>query len=112
MNGAPGRENSFQSLLRSPWVDRRFFSISSNARGFTLPVGWLPALKALNLLFPRALSIASAMMLRAELPVHRNRTLNGSFAIIISFTRSGRRFSRLDIRGRVVQQTFGAVHAY
>ena len=37
-----------------------------------------PRAKALNLSFPRALRIASAIMLRAELPVHRNRTLNVS----------------------------------
>src|SRR6266511_2442380 len=65
MNGAPGRENSFQSLLRRSCVGSRFFSISSNASGFTLPAAWLPALNALNLFFPRALSSASAMMLRA-----------------------------------------------
>src|SRR5438094_448903 len=67
MNGTPGPENSFQSLLYSPLMAMRFFSRSSNARGFILPAGWLPALKALNLSFPRALRIASAIMLRAEL---------------------------------------------
>ena len=38
--------------------------------------GWLPALKAWKRSPPMALNWASAMMLRAELPVQRNRTLN------------------------------------
>ena len=48
MNGAPGVANSLQSLLRKPWVGSPFFSINSNANGFTRPVGWLPALNAFN----------------------------------------------------------------
>jgi len=39
MNGAPGRENSSQLLLRNPCVGRRFLSKSSKANEFTLPVG-------------------------------------------------------------------------
>ena len=47
--GAPGAANSFQLLLRSPAVDRCAFSSCSMARGFTTPVGWLPALYAVKL---------------------------------------------------------------
>jgi hypothetical protein len=39
-------------------------------------LGWLPALYARKRPFPIALSSTSAMMLRAELPVQRNSTLN------------------------------------
>src|SRR5688572_11547797 len=42
--GAPGRANSSQFLERRPFVDSRFFSSSSSAKGLTLPAGWLPAL--------------------------------------------------------------------
>src|SRR5512134_337852 len=75
IRGLPGFENSDQSLLRSPSVGRRFFRINSSASGCTRPFGWLPALKALKRPLPMALSRTSAMMLRAELPVQRNRTL-------------------------------------
>ena len=37
----------------------------------------LPALKARNFPAPTLFKIASAMIERAELPVHRNSTLNG-----------------------------------
>src|SRR4029077_534315 len=77
MNGAPGREKSLQSLLRKLSVGKWFFSRSSSANGFTVPVGWLPALNAANWPFPSELRITSAMILRAELPVQRKSTLNG-----------------------------------
>ena len=44
-------------------------------------MGWLPALNALNLPLPHRLIAHSAMMLRAEFPVHRNRTANSRWAI-------------------------------
>ena len=37
-------------------------------------MGWLPALKPLNFPLPQRLMAHSAIRLRAELPVHRNRT--------------------------------------
>ena len=43
--------------------------------GIAFPLGWLPALKALKFSLPLKFSIASAMIERAELPVHRKRTL-------------------------------------
>jgi hypothetical protein len=52
-------------------------SSSANARGCTAPFGWLPALKALNLPLARWFRIDSARMLRAEFPVHKNKTLYG-----------------------------------
>src|SRR5258706_13714180 len=73
--GAPGPESSFQLLLWKPsseWLPRRSIS---RASGWTAPFGWLPALKARKRPPPHRWSSASAMMLRAELPVQRNRTL-------------------------------------
>ena len=44
--GAPGGENSFQLLLRSPSVGRWVRSRASSVTGWTSPLGLLPALKA------------------------------------------------------------------
>jgi hypothetical protein len=51
------------------------------ACGFTTPVGMEPAEKALKRPPPSRFMIASAMIERAELPVHRKRTLSGASAI-------------------------------
>jgi hypothetical protein len=51
------------------------------ANGLTFPPGLLPALKPLKRPFPRIVTNASDMMLRAELPVQRNSTLNTLFVI-------------------------------
>jgi hypothetical protein len=75
ISGAPGLANSCQLLLRSPCVSRWAFSRRASAKGWTAPLGKLPALCALNRPLPQCSSSASAMMLRAELPVQRNRTL-------------------------------------
>ena len=40
-----------------------------------MPEGWLPALYALNEFLPLKFKSASAMMDRAEFPVHKKRTL-------------------------------------
>src|SRR5487761_1976964 len=74
--GAPAAANSSQLLLRRPAVPRFCCCSSSIANGFTLPAGWLPALNPRKRPLPMPLRMASARMLRAELPVHRNRTLN------------------------------------
>jgi hypothetical protein len=71
----PGSENSFQALLRSPVVEICATSSCRSASGRTMPEGWLPALYAVNAGFRLEFSIASAMMERAEFPVHRNKTL-------------------------------------
>src|SRR5688500_15252734 len=42
--GAPALANSSQLFERKPLASMRFFANSSTANGFTLPVGWLPAL--------------------------------------------------------------------
>jgi len=47
----------------------------SIASGFTRPVGWLPALKARKCPPPSEFRTDSAMIERAELPVHGKRTL-------------------------------------
>jgi hypothetical protein len=44
------------------------------ANGFTIPVGSVPALKATHLSQQSLFTIASAIWLRAELPVHKKRT--------------------------------------
>ena len=46
-----------------------------SASGRTFPVGKLPALYAEKLGLPLWFMMASAMMERAEFPVHRNKTL-------------------------------------
>jgi hypothetical protein len=73
--GAPGAANSSHDLLRSPAVEIPADSIWLSASGRGCPDGWLPALYAVNLPLPLRFRIASAMIDRAELPVHRNRTL-------------------------------------
>jgi hypothetical protein len=45
------------------------------AKGFTSPVGNAPALNTWNRDPPNRLNRYSPMMLRAELPVHKNRKL-------------------------------------
>jgi len=51
------------------------------------PAGRLPALWAQNRLSPQLFKMASAMMLRAELPVHKNKTLKhaGFFFVFTLF---------------------------
>ncbi len=73
--GAPGVASSSQLLLRSPSTPIPSARSASSAWGFTTPVGWLPAEKAWNRPLPMRFSTASAMMLRAEFPVHRKSTL-------------------------------------
>src|SRR5690606_35492135 len=46
-----------------------------SAIGFTWSLGWLPAEKALNRPSPSRRRMLSAMIERAEFPVHRNSTL-------------------------------------
>jgi hypothetical protein len=64
-------------------MDKRFCSRTSKAKGSAIPVGWLPALKALNLFWSAALRIASAMMLRAELPQEQNIKRAGLVHVIL-----------------------------
>jgi hypothetical protein len=45
------------------------------ANGFTCPVGWLPAENALKRTRPASFISPSAMMERAEFPVHTKSTL-------------------------------------
>src|SRR5262249_40041152 len=71
--GASGFENSSQLLLRKPVVGIGAAFSSLKASGRTLPVGWPPALCAVNSGCPLKFIIASAMIEREELPVHKNR---------------------------------------
>ena len=73
--GASGRENSSQGLLRRPLVGICAIVNCRRASGRMAPEGWLPALYAVKVGLPLKFRIASAMMERAEFPVHRNRTL-------------------------------------
>src|SRR3546814_4152932 len=54
------------------------------------PLGWLPALNERKRPSPSRWRIASARMLRAELPVHRNSTLNSMSVIAFSSTAAGK----------------------
>jgi hypothetical protein len=82
--GLSGRANSSQLLLRSPEVSKFNSPNSLSAIGCTSPFGWLPALKPRNLSLPQRPIEHSAMMLRAELPVHRNKTLYSRGVIAIA----------------------------
>ena len=64
-------------LARRPSVGRRRDLRSSNAFGWISPFGCDPAEYALKRPLPNSRSRDSAMMLRAEFPVHRNSTLYG-----------------------------------
>src|SRR5262245_30810 len=99
MCGASGVANAVQLFETNPEVGnpRRVSSLSAN--GCTSPLGRLPAEKALNLPSPSLLRIASAMIDRAEFPVHKNSTLKG---------RSGIRFP---IASKLQPQQVGEQHA-
>src|SRR5260221_94438 len=75
IRGASAFANSSQLLLRRPSVEARASSICFSASGRTTPDGWLPALYAAKFGRPFRLRMASAMIDRAEFPVHRNKTL-------------------------------------
>src|SRR5688500_17043827 len=74
-SAAPGAANSSQLLDRSPSVGKPRSRRISIAMGWTSPLGKLPAENARKRPSPSRLSSASARIERAELPVHRNRTL-------------------------------------
>jgi hypothetical protein len=73
--GASGFTNSSHDLLENPSVLSPAAAICLSASGRTMPAGWLPALYAVKLALPLQFMMASAMMDRAELPVHKNNTL-------------------------------------
>src|SRR5215469_17200492 len=73
--GESGFANSSQGLLRAPQAGIRAASSCRRASGLTVPLGWLPALKALKFGLPLMFRRASAMIERAELPVQRKSTL-------------------------------------
>jgi hypothetical protein len=75
ITGVRGKANSSQRLLRRLSVLWWLRCSSSSARGLTVPTALLPALKARKRPADYALRMASAKMLRAELPVHRKSTL-------------------------------------
>src|SRR5262249_27896417 len=72
--GAPGLLNSCQLFERKPLTSKFSLRRSSSAFGCTAPFGWLPAEKAQNFPPPSRFMMASAMIERAEFPVHRNKT--------------------------------------
>src|SRR5690606_15579005 len=76
--------NSSQDLLRSLAVGMPSSASCANANGLTAPAGRLPALKASKRRPAQARRVASARMLRAELPVHRNNTRMGCLSMLAS----------------------------
>src|SRR6185312_630478 len=82
MVGAPSLANSSHDLLRKPSAGQPRLVANAAAIGCTSPAGWLPALNASKRPWPSTFSNASAMMLRAELPVHRNSTRYGCGYVI------------------------------
>jgi hypothetical protein len=64
-----------QDLERNAPVGWPLAFSSSRANRFGVPLGWLPAEKARNLPLPNLFKIASARIDRAELAVHKTRTL-------------------------------------
>ena len=79
MCGASAVANSSQVLLRRPSVEIPTDSSVFSARGLDcwFSRGLLPAENALKRPWPMWLRMASARMLRAELWVHKNKTLTG-----------------------------------
>src|SRR3954452_13057825 len=73
--GAPALANSSHDLERKPVTSKPRPLSSASVCGFTWPLGWLPALHARKRPAPTLFKIASAIIERAELPVHRNSTL-------------------------------------
>lgn len=73
--GAPGLANSSQFLLRAAqdWHVGGLQLLEGLGR--TVPAARLPALYALKLGLPFKFRSAPAMIERAELPVHKNKTL-------------------------------------
>src|SRR5580765_4647569 len=69
-------------------MSRRIF----NAKGFTLPFGWLPAENELKRPRPSLRRIDSERIERAVFPVQRNRTLNvrSGIGLPLSFRRTAR----------------------
>ena len=61
----------FRHLLQDHALGGELFA----TEGLMEPVGWMPALKARKRPRPTRLRMHSAMMLRAEFPVHRKSTL-------------------------------------
>src|SRR5258708_4240675 len=75
--------NSSQDFDRAALASRLYFSRRVHpASGLTRPVGLAPALNTSKRPFPLARSRYSPRMLRAELPVHKIRTLNGGWRLI------------------------------
>ena len=74
-SGAPRRENSSQLLLRKPVVEMPASLKLLQRFGTNRPRRMTSGAVAVKTGFPLWLRIASAMMERAEFPVHRNRTL-------------------------------------
>jgi hypothetical protein len=67
--GWPGQIGQVSPAALSQTVNTK------SMKGATRPFGWLPALYAQNFPPPILLRTASAMIDRAEFPVHRNSTL-------------------------------------
>src|SRR6266704_2927292 len=97
--GAPGFANSSQLLLRKPSVGRRAISTCLSASERTTPEGWLPALCPVKKGLPFPLRIASAMIERAEFPVHRKRTLYRPCIVVICQQKTTERHPQLQHAG-------------
>ena len=80
--GASAPANTSQLLLDMPLVSQPRACKVSIASGLTRPIGWLPALYALKRPSARWFIRPSARMLRALLPVHRNRMLKGGWLMV------------------------------
>src|SRR5215472_7517565 len=76
ITGAPCAANSSQPLLRRPIVEMCCLASVSSAKGLGPASGVLPAEKARKRPLPMSFRSASAMMLRTELCVQINSTLN------------------------------------
>ncbi len=74
--GRPASQNGqISPAALSQTVIAKSMCGASSAKWLTSPMGSLPAEQVLKRPRPATLSIASAMMLRAQFPVHRNSTL-------------------------------------
>src|SRR5581483_8207342 len=78
--------NASQDFERAALASNPYFSCNTRtARGLTRPVGLAPALNVSKRPLPLARKIYSPRIERAELPVHRIKTLKGSFFAMRKF---------------------------
>src|SRR5659263_204269 len=106
MSGVCGKLS--HDLLAYPAVAMRWRASKASERGCTVPLGWLPALRACQPLGARWLKVASARIERQEFPVHKKRMFMVDVAVRVEGNGTGMdQTKRSGIRDTPVQDRFG-----